>query len=74
MKLTYSSARFAPVKYMFTRKGCVRVRLEKGSDTGSLIDQVLDAALECGAEDFEQDLSDQDAVEIEVSLLDVFWF
>jgi len=63
--LTAHSARFAPVKYMFTRKGCVRVRLEKGSDAGSHIDQVLDVAVECGVEDFEQDLSDQDAVEIE---------
>jgi transcriptional/translational regulatory protein YebC/TACO1 len=61
------SARFAPVKFMFTRKGCVRVCLEKGSDAGS-IDEVLDAALESGAEDFEQVPSDQGAVEMEVSL------
>ncbi len=59
---------------MFTRKGCIRVRLEKGSDAESHIDQALDAALECGTEDFEQELSDQDAVDIEVSLSDVFRF
>jgi transcriptional/translational regulatory protein YebC/TACO1 len=52
---------------MFTRKGCVRICLEEGSDAGS-VDKVLDAALESGAEDFEQVPSDQGAVEMEVSL------
>ena len=52
---------------MFTRKGCVRISLEEGSDAGS-VDKVLDAALESGAEDFEQVPSDQGAVEMEVSL------
>ena len=67
LKLTSCSARFAPVKFMFTRKGCVRICLEEGSDAGS-VDKVLDAALESGAEDFEQVPSDQGAVEMEVSL------
>lgn len=52
---------------MFTRKGCVRICLEEGSNAG-FVDKVLDAALESGAEDFEQVTSDQGTVEMEVSL------
>lgn len=54
--LTHSSARFAPVKYLFQRQGAVRVALGKqdGSDIVNDSDRLLDIALGSGAEDFNK--------------------
>ncbi|KAF8630070.1 hypothetical protein AX15_003127 [Amanita polypyramis BW_CC] len=64
--LTTHNARFAPVKFMFTRRGKVRLRIEQRVDLEKCIEKVVDAALESGAEDFEQISSDQGITEIEL--------
>ncbi|KAF8638493.1 hypothetical protein AX16_010476 [Volvariella volvacea WC 439] len=48
--LNSHGARFAPVKFMFDRKGYVKVA---SKDEGNL-DRVIEAGIEAGAEDFEQ--------------------
>jgi len=47
--LNHYNARFAPVTFMFQKKGRVRVALDAGSDP----EQLIETALEAGAEDFE---------------------
>ncbi|TFK55264.1 DUF28-domain-containing protein [Heliocybe sulcata] len=55
------NARFAPVAFMFQRKGRVRVALEHGTDPEPLIE----TALEAGAEDFETlDEPEEDSAEV----------
>ena len=52
---------------MFERKGCVRVAVEPGAALDARLERLIDAALEAGAEDFEQhDGEGEGAVEIEV--------
>ncbi|THH30979.1 hypothetical protein EUX98_g3232 [Antrodiella citrinella] len=65
--VTSRGARLAPVAFMFNRKGCVRVAVEKGEDFDSRLEQLIDSAFEAEAEDFEQsDLEDSTtAVEVE---------
>ncbi|KAI0948341.1 hypothetical protein AcV7_009117 [Taiwanofungus camphoratus] len=67
------SARFAPVGFLFQRKGCVKVALDKGEDFDARTERLIEAALEAEAEDFEQVDTADDTVEIEVcpALFDV---
>lgn len=71
--LTRCSARFAPVGFLFQRKGCVKVALDKGEDFDARTERLIEAALEAEAEDFEQVDTADDTVEIEVcpALFDV---
>ncbi|GBE82454.1 DUF28-domain-containing protein [Sparassis latifolia] len=55
-------ARFANVSYLFHRRGRVEVAIDKGDDAE--VEQVIEAALEAGAEDFEQNET-EDSLEIE---------
>lgn len=48
------SARFAPVAFLFHRKGAVRVAVEHGAGLDARLEGLIEAALEAGAEDFEQ--------------------
>ncbi|KDQ59465.1 hypothetical protein JAAARDRAFT_127346 [Jaapia argillacea MUCL 33604] len=61
--LTENNARFAPVGFLFQRKGSVRVVLDPSSDT----DQLIEAALEAGAEDFEEGESTDQGLEFELT-------
>ncbi|KAK2460542.1 hypothetical protein APHAL10511_007012 [Amanita phalloides] len=65
--LTAHNARFTPVKFMFVRQGYVRVCLDKCADTRTSVDEIVDVALEGGAEDFEQLPSDHGVTEVEFS-------
>lgn len=47
-------AHFAPVAFLFHRKGSVRVAVEQGDDLDERLETLINAALEAGAEDFEQ--------------------
>ncbi|TCD68930.1 hypothetical protein EIP91_009481 [Steccherinum ochraceum] len=65
--VTSSGARPAPVAFMFQRRGCVRVALDKGPKFESDVEVLIDTAFSAEAEDFEQsDLEDSlDTVEME---------
>lgn len=64
------SAHFAPVAFLFHRKGSVRVAVEQGDDLDERLETLINAALEAGAEDFEQlDAPESEGVvEMEVGL------
>ncbi|KII85141.1 hypothetical protein PLICRDRAFT_166690 [Plicaturopsis crispa FD-325 SS-3] len=47
-------ARLAPVGFLFTRRGYVNVSLDKGDDRDARTERLIEAALESGAEDFEE--------------------
>ncbi|KIP04781.1 hypothetical protein PHLGIDRAFT_180046 [Phlebiopsis gigantea 11061_1 CR5-6] len=63
-------AHFAPVAFLFHRKGSVRVAVEQGDDLDERLETLINAALEAGAEDFEQlDAPESEGVvEMEVGL------
>ncbi|OBZ75181.1 hypothetical protein A0H81_04562 [Grifola frondosa] len=58
-------ARFADVKFLFQRRGCVRVALDKGDDFDARMEKLIDAALEADAEDFEELEPTDTSVEVE---------
>lgn len=60
------SGRFAPVGFLFQRKGSVTVSLERGADLDDRLERLIETALEADAEDFEQSEPSDDVVEIEV--------
>lgn len=64
---TSPRARFAPVGFLFERKGSVRVSLQRGEDYSERLERLIETALEADAEDFEESDSG-DVVEVEVSL------
>ncbi|EPQ58454.1 YebC-like protein [Gloeophyllum trabeum ATCC 11539] len=59
------NGRFAPVSFMFAKKGRVRVALDKGKDHEERVEQLIETALEAGAEDFETVDSSDSTVEVE---------
>ncbi|PFH52365.1 hypothetical protein AMATHDRAFT_74163 [Amanita thiersii Skay4041] len=64
--LTTHGARFAPVMFMFQRRGYVRVAVEiSRTDTDDPTEKLIELALESGAEDFEQQESDEGSLEAE---------
>lgn len=62
------SSRLATVGFLFQRKGCVRVSVEKGENFEARMEKLIETALEAEAEDFEEsdDISTSEAVEIQV--------
>lgn len=61
------SARFAPVKYLFTRKGLVRVSI--GKPENEPIETRAESAIEVAlpfVDDFSQDSESGEAMELEV--------
>lgn len=52
---------------MFQRKGLVKVALENGHNQEARKDQLIEAALEASAEDFEELRSGDGSTEIKVS-------
>ncbi|KAJ3479691.1 hypothetical protein NLI96_g8884 [Meripilus lineatus] len=62
--LTSHGARFAPVGFLFERKGSVRVSLQRGEDYSERLERLIETALEADAEDFEESDSG-DVVEVE---------
>ena len=64
------SARFAPVKYLFSRKGLVRVSVEKPENEPIeiCVENVLEVALPF-VDDFSQNPGLGDTIELEVYLL-----
>ena len=66
MLTRFRRARFAPVAFMFQRQGSVRVGLEQDENTDERLEKLIEAALEAGAEDFEQRDPSEGLVEIEV--------
>ncbi|TFK26438.1 YebC-like protein, partial [Coprinopsis marcescibilis] len=53
--LTRNEARMTPVKFMFQRKGCVKVSLDKSlADHEKQVEDLIEAALAADAEDFDQ--------------------
>ncbi|KAF8633699.1 hypothetical protein AX17_004357 [Amanita inopinata Kibby_2008] len=69
--LTMHNARFAPVKFMFQRKGHVKVAFEGGPGVAERVEQLIDTVIENGAEDFEQVISEDnfDAQEVKFTCL-----
>lgn len=68
LNMVCPSARFAPVGFLFQRKGSVTVTLERGSDLDTQLEKLIETALEAEAEDFEQSDPSEDVVEVEVGL------
>ena len=70
VKLGLRSARFAPVKYLFTRKGLVQVSVGKpeGDPMETRIENVIEVALPF-VDDFSQNSKSGDTVELEVRWL-----
>ncbi|KAH8107157.1 YebC-like protein [Cristinia sonorae] len=62
-------ARPAPVAFMFERKGCVRVALQKGEDFDLRLERLIDTALEAEAEDFDQTDSENSLNTVEVEFI-----
>jgi hypothetical protein len=67
VKLDLHSARFAPVKYLFTRKGLVRasVRKPEGEPIEARIENAIEVALPF-VDDFSQNSKSGETVELEV--------
>lgn len=63
--LTDHNARFTPVKYMFMRRGFVKIALKTCASEEEWIEKIIDTALENGAEDFERVTSSSGSTEIE---------
>ena len=59
--------RLAPVAFLFEKKGLVRVALEQTDDFDAKLDNLVEAAMDGGAEDFDQGELEDGVVEIEVS-------
>lgn len=47
------SARAAPVKFMFQRKGRISIPLDTVKDEPAFLDKLVEVALEAGADDFD---------------------
>ena len=56
--------RLAPVAFLFEKRGLVRVALEQTDDLDVKVDQLVEAAMDADAEDFEQDEPDDGIVEV----------
>jgi len=67
--LNTHNARFAPVGFLFVRKGLVRIALDKEpvDDLNRRIEQTFDAALTTPAEDFRVSSDSDDPVEIDIT-------
>ncbi|PCH38369.1 DUF28-domain-containing protein [Wolfiporia cocos MD-104 SS10] len=68
--LTDHGARLAPVKFMFERRGAVKVAVDREEGTGDKglqdkLDKLIEATLEAGAEDFKEIARTSDSVTIE---------
>ncbi|KAI0085465.1 YebC-like protein [Irpex rosettiformis] len=64
-QLNRNNARLAPVMFLFERKGIVRISLDEADDFDAKLERVADAALDAGAEDFENDEPSEGIVEVE---------
>jgi translational activator of cytochrome c oxidase 1 len=68
------SARFATVGFLFQRKGCVRVALNKDAKVENGMDSLIETALEAGADDFrEPDEASEDTIEMQVRYRDALF-
>ena len=65
--------RLAPVAFLFEKRGLVRVALEQTDDLDAKVDQLVEAAMDADAEDFEQDEPDDGIVEVEVRSIASSW-
>ncbi|EIM90450.1 YebC-like protein [Stereum hirsutum FP-91666 SS1] len=65
--LNKNNSRLATVGFLFQRKGCVRVSVEKGENFEARMEKLIETALEADAEDFEEstDMTTSEAVEIQ---------
>ncbi|KAI0319826.1 YebC-like protein [Amylostereum chailletii] len=63
------NARLAAAGFLFERKGCVRVVVDKTEDFERRLETVIETALAAEAEDFEEQNVTEDAVEVEVCSL-----
>ena len=65
--------RLAPVAFLFEKRGLVKVALEQTDDLDAKVDQLVEAAMDADAEDFEQDEPDDGIVEVEVRSIASSW-
>ncbi|CCM02866.1 uncharacterized protein FIBRA_04978 [Fibroporia radiculosa] len=64
--LTDHEARLAPVGFLFARRGCVRVSLEKGGNFEDKLDQLIGGLLDSGVEDFKETVTTESEAELEL--------
>lgn len=64
--LFVTSARLAPVSFLFEKIGCVRVAIKRDENYDKAFESLWDAATEAGAEDFQEVNAESDNKEIEV--------
>ncbi|EED84169.1 predicted protein [Postia placenta Mad-698-R] len=63
--VTGHGARIAPVKFMFSRKGSVKVALDKQDGFENKLDSLIEHMLDSGAEDFKETAANDTEVEME---------
>jgi transcriptional/translational regulatory protein YebC/TACO1 len=68
VSLSNFSARATPVMFMFQRRGCVLVKLEK-IDTNEVVEGLVGIALDAGADDFDKVESGDDAYMLKASII-----
>ncbi|KAH9934919.1 transcriptional regulator TACO1-like protein [Fomitopsis serialis] len=62
--LTTNSARLAPVKFMFTRQGLVKVALEHDGSYAELLEPLIEKMIDAGAEDFVESVPEEGDAEV----------
>ncbi|TFY68937.1 hypothetical protein EVJ58_g727 [Rhodofomes roseus] len=64
LQLMDNGARLAPVKFMFTRQGLVKVALTKDESYAQRLETLIEKMLDAGAEDFTESISEEGDAEV----------
>lgn len=64
----------APVRFMFTRHGLVKVALERDDSYADKLEHLIEKMIDAGAEDFTESLPEEGDAEISVSCCVTHYF